>query len=87
MTLPIIDIGPLLRGDDAAARATIAPAIAAACRATGFFYVRGHDVTEAMLARLDAASRRFFALPRAAKQAIAMERGGRAWRGWFPLEG
>src|SRR5437763_9495223 len=87
MTLPIIDIAPLMSGRNAAEQAAVAAHIEAACRDTGFFYIRGHGVADDVIARLDAASRRFFALPREAKQAIAMERGGRAWRGWFPLEG
>ena len=33
------------------------------------------------------AARELFALPEAAKDAIAMRHGGRAWRGWFPLRG
>jgi isopenicillin N synthase-like dioxygenase len=85
-TLPIIDMAPLF-GRDAAARGAVARVIEAACRDSGFFYAAGHGVGEDVLARLDAASRRFFALPRAAKEKIAMERAGAAWRGWFPLEG
>lgn len=82
MTLPVIDIAPLLDGGDGAA---VAAAIGAACRNAGFFYVRGHGVADDVLARLDAAARRFFALPEATKAEIAMARGGAAWRGWFPL--
>jgi isopenicillin N synthase-like dioxygenase len=85
-TLPIIDMAPLF-GREGGARADVAKRIAAACRDSGFFYATGHGVADDVLARLDAASRRFFALPRAAKEKIAMERGGAAWRGWFPLEG
>jgi isopenicillin N synthase-like dioxygenase len=88
MTLPVIDIAPLMHArEDAAARSAIAAQIEAACRSTGFFYIQGHGVTDDIIGQLDAASRRFFALPHEAKQAIAMEHGGRAWRGWFPLEG
>jgi len=87
MTLPIVDMAPLLRRDGSSARADVAGRIAAACRDTGFFYVRGHGIADDVMASLEAASRRFFAMPREAKQAIAMEHGGRAWRGWFPLEG
>jgi isopenicillin N synthase-like dioxygenase len=64
-TLRIIDIAPLF-GRDAAARGAVAKRIEAACRDSGFFYATGHGVSDAVLARLDAASRRFFALPRAA---------------------
>ena len=87
MMLPVIDIGPLTSRRDAAARNAVAKSIASACRDPGFFYVRGHGVADDLIARVDAAARRFFALPVEAKQAIAMTRGGRAWRGWFPLEG
>ncbi len=85
MTLPVIDMAPLLAGGDAGAQAAVGAAIGEACRDAGFFYVRGHGVAADVLARLDAAGRRVFALPEAAKQRIAMARGGRAWRGWFPL--
>lgn len=76
--LPVIDIG-----DPAA----VAGEIAAACRETGFFYVTGHGVPESLVAELDAASRRFFALPEREKLEIEMSRGGRAWRGYFPVGG
>jgi isopenicillin N synthase-like dioxygenase len=59
--------------------------VATACRASGFFYVTGHGVPDRLLAELAAASRAFFALPAPAKLEIAMERGGRAWRGYFPV--
>jgi isopenicillin N synthase-like dioxygenase len=40
-----------------------------------------------VLRDLDAASRAFFARPEAEKLEIAMSRGGRAWRGYFPVGG
>lgn len=58
-----------------------------ACRQLGFFYARYHDIGADTLADLDAAARRFFALPEARKMEIAMARGGRAWRGYFPVGG
>ncbi len=86
MSLPVIDMSPLF-GTDPAARAEVATAIAAACEDDGFFYVVGHGVRVATLQRLEAEARAFFDLPLAKKQAIAMEQGGPAWRGWFPLRG
>jgi polar amino acid transport system ATP-binding protein len=65
----------------------VARAMAAACRAHGFFYVVGHGVPEALCQRLETLSHRFFALPEATKARYAMALGGRAWRGWFPLGG
>jgi isopenicillin N synthase-like dioxygenase len=73
--LPVVDLSTV----DAPAH------IRAACRDSGFFYVAGHGVPPSMLADLDAAARAFFALPEAEKAEIAMARGGRAWRGWFPV--
>ncbi len=73
--LPVIDLsGP-----------GVAREIEKACRATGFFYVTGHGVPLSLRQRLDAASREFFALPEPAKLEIEMARGGRAWRGYFPV--
>ncbi|RYF89278.1 MAG: isopenicillin N synthase family oxygenase, partial [Caulobacteraceae bacterium] len=85
-SLPIIDIAPLF-GDEPEAQAETGRRIGEACRSLGFFYVVGHGVSAAVMAELDAQSRAFFALPTADKETIAMTRGGRAWRGWFPLGG
>lgn len=76
---PVIDLsnGP----------APIASAIDAACRDTGFFYVVGHGVDSRLGARLDALAREFFALDAREKAQISMDRGGQAWRGWFPVGG
>jgi isopenicillin N synthase-like dioxygenase len=82
--LPVIDIGPLAGGAQAGATA-VAQQIEAACRCWGFFYVTGHGVPTDLLAKLTEASAEFFALPLAEKLEIAMERGGRAWRGYFPV--
>jgi isopenicillin N synthase-like dioxygenase len=84
-SLPVIDVAPLVRGD--ADCSQVAHEIDAACRSYGFFYVSGHGVDAGLLERLDALARQLFALPEAEKAEIAMARGGRAWRGWFPLEG
>ncbi len=84
--LPVIDMSALF-GTDPAARAAVAGEIAPACEAHGFFYLTGHGVGADVLAALDAESRRFFALPEADKLAIAMAKGGRAWRGFFPVGG
>jgi isopenicillin N synthase-like dioxygenase len=75
--IPVID----LRDEDAPGR------IDRACREHGFFSVTGHGIDAELLDRLLAASTAFFALPEDEKAEIAMARGGRAWRGWFPLAG
>ncbi|HEY7502333.1 MAG TPA: 2-oxoglutarate and iron-dependent oxygenase domain-containing protein [Vicinamibacterales bacterium] len=81
----VVDAGPFLARSSS--RRAEAQAIRRACRDCGFFYVRGHGVSEELLARLDAQSRAFFALPLEQKLAIRMARGGRAWRGYFPVGG
>ena len=81
--LPVIDVGPLVGSAPAAARAGVAGQIQTACRERGFFYVTGHGVPAGLVDQLADASAEFFALPLADKLEIAMERGGRAWRGFF----
>ena len=84
-SLPIIDVEPLLT--DTGDRSDVAGQIARACRHSGFFYVIGHGVNEHLQQRLEDLSRKFFAQDLQAKLEIRMEKGGRAWRGYFPLGG
>jgi len=83
--IPIIDVAPLF--NKAGNRASVAAAIGRACCDYGFFYVVGHGVSPSLIADLEQASRSFFDQPLPAKQEIAMSRGGRAWRGYFPVGG
>jgi isopenicillin N synthase-like dioxygenase len=76
-SVPVVD----LRAPDAVA------AVDDACRHSGFFSIIGHGVDPALRARLEGHARGFFALAEEDKAAIAMSRGGRAWRGWFPMGG
>lgn len=86
-TLPVIDIEPLRLMSDKAMIADTAARIDAACREFGFFYAAGHGIDPAIVANLLATSEAFFALPEHEKAAIAMDKGGIAWRGWFPVAG
>ncbi|MEW6268146.1 MAG: 2-oxoglutarate and iron-dependent oxygenase domain-containing protein [Thermodesulfobacteriota bacterium] len=81
--LPVIDVSALVGGG--ARRFEVAAAIAQACRDVGFFYVVGHGVDAGLQDELVDASRRFFARPLEEKLEISMARGGRAWRGYFPV--
>src|SRR5690242_516066 len=85
VTVPTIDVTPLVTGTGD--KHAVARAIDRACRDTGFFAITGHGVDDALRHRLDALAREFFALPDEEKREIEMARGGRAWRGWFPLGG
>ncbi len=82
-TLPIIDVAPLF-GSDVTSRARVADDIGRACRDNGFFYATGHGVDASTL---DTLAHKFFALSETEKMTIAMARGGRAWRGYFPVGG
>jgi isopenicillin N synthase-like dioxygenase len=56
----------------------------------GFSVVRslvGHGVDDSLVKNLEHASREFFDQPLPAKLDIAMSRGGKAWRGYFPVGG
>jgi isopenicillin N synthase-like dioxygenase len=86
--VPVIDIAPLLdTAGTAADTGAVGEALDAACRKVGFFSIVGHGVDPALLAELDDRARQFFAGADATKDEIAMERAGRAWRGWFPVGG
>jgi isopenicillin N synthase-like dioxygenase len=82
-TIPIIDIGPLI--DEREDRHAVAAKIGQACRECGFFYVVGHGVDEGLQQRLEQLSRQFFAKDVETKMEIPMARGGKAWRGYFPV--
>lgn len=80
--LPVVDIAPLMaRG--AAGAAEVAAAIGRAAREVGFFYVTGHGCPPALIDRLVAQARRFFAQPAAAKMAVYIG-NSRNHRGYVP---
>jgi isopenicillin N synthase-like dioxygenase len=84
--LPLIDVSALVDPDAADAdRIAAGRQIDAACRDTGFFLVAGHGIDSGLRDDLERLSREFFALPDETKAAISMQRGGVAWRGWFPV--
>lgn len=73
--IPVIDMSALATGDRAG-RARVAAEVGAACREVGFFAVCGHGVPSALLDGAFAASRAFFALDAADKQALAIDKLG-----------
>lgn len=83
--LPVIDIEPLVTGIGDGI--DVASKIAQACRESGFFYIVGHHVDEQLQTKLEDVSRRFFSQDLEEKLGIRMEKGGRAWRGYFPVGG
>lgn len=83
-SIPIIDISGL-RDDSAPMKA--ARLIGAACRDNGFFYISGHGVDVKLQKKLEQLSHTFFSLHEQEKMKISMSKGGRAWRGYFPVGG
>jgi len=82
--LPVIDVSPLVSGSEE--HDTVAE-IEKACCDFGFFYIVGHGVDEELQERLEQVSRQFFAEELQTKLKISMSRGGRTWRGYFPVGG
>ncbi len=72
--LPVIDATGL-NGRDCAARARLAGEIGRVCREIGFFYLAGHGLPPAFLDQVMAATRAFFALPQAQKEALKISAG------------
>ena len=66
---------------------SIAEAVNKACLQHGFFYVAGHGIPVTLQQRLHTLSKAFFALPTDEKMTIAMHHAGKAWRGYFPVNG
>jgi isopenicillin N synthase-like dioxygenase len=58
-----------------------------ACRDVGFFAVPLPPSLRPHRDQLLELAAEFFALPEAEKELVSMQRGGTAWRGWFPLGG
>ena len=79
--LPVIDLAEW--DDDDSSLSTVAARIGAACRDVGFFYVVDHGVSSELMTEAFAQSKRFFALPLADKQRIAIETigGNRGYSG------
>ena len=83
--IPVINISELVLGMEG--RHEVAARIGQACRECGFFYIVGHGVDEDLQRRLEEVSQQFFAQDAQTKLQISMSRGGRAWRGYFPVGG
>ncbi len=81
-TLPILDLSSWREGDRVSL-ARIGGEVGAACRDVGFFYVVNHGVDRELIERAFAQSHRFFALPLAERQALAIETigGNRGYSG------
>ena len=83
--IPVIDIAPLVSGTPAQAQA-VANALGRACRDVGFFYVTGHGIAPASIARVFEMSATFFAGPASIREAVSFSGPG-GNRGYIRLGG
>ena len=84
-TIPVIDVAPLVGGSSEQAHA-VAQILGRACRDVGFFYVTGHGIPPALLARVFDLAAAFFAAPAAIREATAFT-GASGNRGYIRLGG
>lgn len=70
--IPVIDVGPFIRGDEGADE--VVSAIEHACLTTGFFLVTGHGVSQEKTDRLYNLARRFFDEPEEWKSGVGRGR-------------
>ena len=84
-SIPLIDIAPLLNGSSRQAQA-VADSLGRACRDVGFFYITGHGVPAALMARVFESSATFFSAPVAVRKAVTFNGPG-GNRGYIRLGG
>ena len=80
-SIPVVDIGQVGRSREAASVAAID--MASACVEVGFFYLGGHGVDARVVAALQSAVERLFALPDATKRSLSIRPGD--YRGYIPF--
>lgn len=85
MSIPVIDIRSLV--EDTEAKPSVARQISIACKESGFFYLQGHGIDTRLQHELERLSRQFFRQSLDAKMQISIDKGGKAWRGYFPIGG
>ncbi len=77
-SVPVIDLGPWYRGDQAA-RAAVAAEVDAVLQRVGFFLISGDGVPVGLRAQVRQHAREFFALPSETKRRYAVTVSGRGW--------
>ena len=72
--VPVIDLGPYLRGEPGALQKTAA-ALGEACETLGFYFVGGHGVDQGLIDRVFNETERFHALPMEKKLSVKVADG------------
>lgn len=85
--VPIIDVFSLTIEDPSheeilQAKKSI-ESIGDACKTSGFFYIKNHNVPESLISNLTETASLFFSMEQDFKDSISMIYGGKAWRGYF----
>jgi isopenicillin N synthase-like dioxygenase len=83
--IPVIDVSPLVRNEPE--KLEVARKLGEALRTHGFFYVSHTGIDLTLIKELEASSREFFSRPLEEKMVLEMKKGGKAWRGYFPVGG
>jgi isopenicillin N synthase-like dioxygenase len=83
--IPVIDVAPLVHGSPEQAQA-VARELGRACREVGFFYITGHEVPSALMARVFGSSAAFFTGPASIREAASFSGPG-GNRGYIRLGG
>jgi isopenicillin N synthase-like dioxygenase len=83
--LPVIDLSLFDAGDPW--RDHVAAQVDWAASEFGFFYIVGHGIEQEVIDSLLRLSHTFFDQNAETKNRVHMSRGGRAWRGYFPVGG
>lgn len=76
--IPLIDVAPLMNGQEGAAEA-VASEVVEACQRIGFFYIRGHGIAPDVVEQATQAMREYFQLPAEVKGHCAINKGHRGW--------
>src|SRR5262245_43425195 len=82
--LPVIDVSGL--DGSARQRQAVGQALHAACSDSGFFYISQHGIPLSLIEAVLTETKRFFALPEEAKNAVAMVKSS-CRRGYDPVRG
>ncbi|KAJ0414366.1 Clavaminate synthase-like protein [Aspergillus carlsbadensis] len=69
-SIPTVDISSFLADPSSPAAQAIIPTVRAACRATGFFQIKGHGIPKPLQESVFTAAKAFFALPQETKTAL-----------------
>lgn len=82
-TIPVIDLSDMY-GADRSARQAVANQLGQACMQVGFFYVKNHGVSQAVIDEMFGQAQRFFARPLEEKMQIHISKSSHH-RGYVPL--